>query len=50
MQTFNLVHVDSYVEYIIICFNRKARSLYPCAAENTSELSFDAGAVITNGE
>ncbi|KXJ17430.1 Rho GTPase-activating protein 10 [Exaiptasia diaphana] len=27
---------------------RKARSLYPCVAENTSELSFEAGAVISN--
>lgn len=27
---------------------RKVRTIYPCVAENSSELSFDAGTVISN--
>ena len=29
---------------------RKVKTIYPCVAENSSELSFDAGTVICNGE
>ena len=28
---------------------RRARTLYPCEADNPSELSFEANVIITNG-
>jgi len=31
-------------------FFRRARTLYPCEADNPSELSFEANVIISNGK
>ena len=38
----------SYIPCFVLF--RKVKTLYPCVAENSSELSFEAGVIITNGK
>lgn len=50
MRVLSSVFHSSLLCSLCSVINRKARAVYPCEAEHSSELSFEIGAIFEDGE